>query len=161
MLMKDGKIAVIESKRSKSFMLPGGKIESGEDEKEALKREVLEELGIDIEDEKIEGPFLKIESKYQSKDDDGNEIYKIATTKFYIANTENDINPEKMSLTEREKKRGSVPHWVNPSVLEYALTEQKGNYPNAYARRYAEEYLSVYHKFLEYQKRRKDNEFEK
>jgi 8-oxo-dGTP diphosphatase len=50
----DGKVLV--AKRSSKanlfpgeYELPGGKIEFGEDPKEALKREIMEELGIEIE----------------------------------------------------------------------------------------------------------------
>ena len=43
------------------FMLPGGKVDEGETNEEALRREILEESGIDIEKEKI-NPFLEIHS---------------------------------------------------------------------------------------------------
>lgn len=154
MLMKDGKVAIIESGRSKLFSLPGGDVKENQDEKETLKKDVLSSLGINIDIENIEGPFLIKKSQYLSRDEQGKKVYKIATSNFYLASTEEDFDFEKMQLTEKEKRRGVVPQWMNPAKLEYFLTEQKDTYQNVYARKYAEEYLNVYHKFLEYQRKR-------
>lgn len=42
---------------------PGGKIESGESKEEALKRELREELDLDIE---IDSYFMEVEKEYES-----------------------------------------------------------------------------------------------
>ncbi len=39
--------------------LPGGYVESGEEYIETVKREIKEEVGIELEDEEISKPFLK------------------------------------------------------------------------------------------------------
>ena len=52
-LMKEGKIAVVKSERSGAYMLPGGRVEKGEEEIETIIREISEELGIDINDNDI------------------------------------------------------------------------------------------------------------
>ena len=54
---KDGKALV--ARYAGLYMLPGGSIEEGEDTKEALKREIEEESGIEI-DSNDAAPFLKI-----------------------------------------------------------------------------------------------------
>jgi 8-oxo-dGTP pyrophosphatase MutT (NUDIX family) len=44
-----GRLLVVRSRNKKAFYLPGGKIEAGESPEDALRREVREELGIEVE----------------------------------------------------------------------------------------------------------------
>jgi 8-oxo-dGTP diphosphatase len=44
-----GRLLVVRSRNKKAFYLPGGKIEPGESPADALRREVREELGIELE----------------------------------------------------------------------------------------------------------------
>ena len=44
-----GRLLVVRSRNKKAFYLPGGKIEAGESLADALRREVREELGIELE----------------------------------------------------------------------------------------------------------------
>ena len=48
------------------YEFPGGHLEKNETLLEGLKREILEETGIEITDEKIDKPFMKV--TYLSKD---------------------------------------------------------------------------------------------
>jgi 8-oxo-dGTP diphosphatase len=43
-----GRLLVVRSRNKKAFYLPGGKIEAGESPEAALRREVGEELGIEL-----------------------------------------------------------------------------------------------------------------
>ncbi|MGW6936278.1 NUDIX hydrolase [Lentzea sp. NPDC054927] len=43
-----GRLLVVRSRNKKAFYLPGGKIEQGESPEDALRREVREELGIEL-----------------------------------------------------------------------------------------------------------------
>lgn len=43
-----GRLLVVRSRNKKAFYLPGGKIEPGESPVDALRREVREELGIEL-----------------------------------------------------------------------------------------------------------------
>ena len=47
--LRDGKVLLARAMGHKNTFLPGGHIEFGESSKDALKREVLEELGIACE----------------------------------------------------------------------------------------------------------------
>ena len=53
----DGKYAYI----SRKYEFPGGKVEPGESQTEALKREISEELQMNIS---VDRPFLTVEHKY-------------------------------------------------------------------------------------------------
>lgn len=48
-VIKDGKIAILNKANKNEFKLPGGGIESNETPEEAFKREVLEEAGCEID----------------------------------------------------------------------------------------------------------------
>ncbi|MBR1128217.1 NUDIX hydrolase [Bradyrhizobium iriomotense] len=48
MSRSDGRVLLVRKRATESFMQPGGKIEAGEHPQVALRRELSEELGIDI-----------------------------------------------------------------------------------------------------------------
>lgn len=160
-LLREGRIAVTQSKKSKAFMLPGGKVEAEEAEEETLSREICEELGIEIDHKDIVGPFCRREIQYESQDEKGESIYKRMITTFYIIYTTQDFDYKKMNLTPREIARESKSYWVNPAKLEYLLTVQRDTYQSKYARQYAQEFLTIYQKFKQYQMKSKEEDIEK
>ena len=82
---------------SNTLMLPGGKLDQDENEKEALTRELKEELGIDISDDKII-PFIEYSNYlYNYPSRDGKIINKLVTTKYFIVKTSNKINTKKIA----------------------------------------------------------------
>ncbi len=50
-ILRDGKFLI--AKRREGWEFPGGKVKKGEDEIKALKREIREELGVEIEVENL------------------------------------------------------------------------------------------------------------
>jgi 8-oxo-dGTP pyrophosphatase MutT (NUDIX family) len=53
-LLRDRKLLVCRSKGKEAFIAPGGKVEGAEKPFEALKRELMEEIGVGIASEDIE-----------------------------------------------------------------------------------------------------------
>lgn len=48
-VIRDGHLLVLRKKKGRTFILPGGKPEEGEDDLTALVREIREELGCEVE----------------------------------------------------------------------------------------------------------------
>ncbi|MCP3389148.1 NUDIX domain-containing protein [Bradyrhizobium sp. CCGB12] len=53
MSRSDGRVLLVRKRATESFMQPGGKIEAGEHPQAALRRELLEELGIEVDPEEM------------------------------------------------------------------------------------------------------------
>ncbi len=53
-LMRDGAVLLARSKGDRHFQIPGGKIEPGESDIEALTREVMEELSVALDPARID-----------------------------------------------------------------------------------------------------------
>lgn len=68
-LLKDNKVLCAQRNKGKyeyvsyKYEFPGGKLEDGEDAKEALHRELIEEMDIVISEEEME-PFYVVEHQY-------------------------------------------------------------------------------------------------
>lgn len=89
----DGKILSVWNKRFGAWALPGGRVEEGETPKDALHREIKEELGcaVEIDDRVFEGIFL-------SANDDG------VKTRVYTYSA-------KLLGTPTECEEGCPPTW--------------------------------------------------
>ena len=71
---KEGKIFLMTSPKWNKYVIPGGKIEENETDEEALKREIKEELGIEIAD------IVKIGESIKEPSSD----FKDPTLKFHF-----------------------------------------------------------------------------
>ncbi len=127
-LNNDGRALLV--KYAGLYMLPGGKIDENETEKEALRREILEETGIDIfidTDIENEEPFLQIETYNQNYYDRkaDKKINRVRKTSFYALKTNQKIKIEKQRLSESEKQKNLIVEFENLSVIEYKVQNNK------------------------------------
>lgn len=84
------------------FQFPGGHLENGETFEECLKREILEETGIEIQTEEIEKPFLKI--TYLNKDWPEKGKNRKSEIYYYAIKTKKQPDLSKTCYTEHEKE---------------------------------------------------------
>lgn len=111
------------------FQFPGGHLEENETFTECLKREVLEETGIEIDDNEIKKPFMKV--TYLNKDwptigqNRKSEIY------YYLIETNKNPNISKVKYTEHEKQGNfkilSIPLSESISVIENNISKNEKN----------------------------------
>lgn len=107
------------------FQFPGGHLEESESFNECLKREVLEETGIEIDDSEIDRPFMKVTFKNRDWPEPGKnrkaEIY------YYIVKTYKKPNLSKTNYTENEIKNNYKIEIFN---INEAIDKIKENIPN-------------------------------
>ena len=116
---------IILGNENNIFQFPGGHLEENETLEECLKREVLEETGIEIENSEIKRPFMKVTFKNKDWPSSGNnrkaEIY------YYLIETNKNPNLDKINYTEHEKQ-GNFKLEIIP--LNKAISIIKKNIPN-------------------------------
>lgn len=86
------------------IQFPGGHLEDNESYISCLKREVLEETGIVLNDGEISKTFLK--ATYYNKDWPSNGINQKAIVLYYFIETNKEPDLSKVNYTEREKNSG-------------------------------------------------------
>ena len=84
------------------FEFPGGHLEENETLDDCLKREILEETGIELEDSEIKGVITKLVHMTKNWPEIGKN--RRAETYFYLVETDKKPDMSKVTLTENEKK---------------------------------------------------------
>ena len=120
---------IILGNENNIYQVPGGHLEEKKNCEEWLKREVLEETGIEIDDNEIKRPFMKV--TYLNKDwpsigkNRKSEIY------YYLIETSKNPNMSKVKYTEHEKlgnfKIESIPLSESISVIENNISKNEKN----------------------------------
>ena len=93
---------ILLGKSDISYQFPGGHLEDNESLIEALKREVLEETGIELSNEEIDRPFYKV--TYLNKEYPVKGVNRKSEIYYYVVNTDKEIDLSKVKLTENEIK---------------------------------------------------------
>ena len=99
-IIKDGRELLVRSKGKEHFVEPGGKLMEGETPKQALRRELKEELGIEVDEEDLAefGTFYA--------DAAGQEHLRLRMDIFRVRSWEGEITPS--SEIEEERWIGAV-----------------------------------------------------
>lgn len=111
----DGKILVCRKKNRKYYFFPGGHVEFGEDAKKALKREIREELGLNMKE------CFFIGSSEHFFTEDGKKYHEINLafqTKIGGVKTESKEDHLQFFLLN---KKQLIKHTVLPKPLKQAL----------------------------------------
>ena len=120
---------IILGNENNIYQFPGGNLEDSETFEECLKREVLEETGIEIDNNEIKRPFMKV--TYLNKD--WPEIGKNRKTEIYYYLIETIKNPDmsKVNYTEHEKqgnfKIESIPLNESIKIIEVNIPKNEKN----------------------------------
>lgn len=111
-IKKDDKILIQKIQGNDFYCLPGGHVELGEDSLSAVKREMLEEVGVHTKNEKL---IAMMENMFS----DGNKVFHEIGLYFQVE-TEEDLKAEDYSVEENDK--GEMKHldfkWVTKQELE-------------------------------------------
>lgn len=113
-IINEGKIALIYSRKYKYYKFPGGGIEKGESREEALIRETLEEAGLSVIADTIK-EFGKVRRKfrYNQKGFD----YMVQDNYYYLCQAEKQISKQK--LDEYESNEGFTLKFMIPQKAIY------------------------------------------
>ena len=86
-LLRDRKLLITRTKGKSFFVAPGGKVEAGESTKDALKRELREELQIEINESAIKefGTFYALAA--------GHEDVYLRMDVFFVERWDGEISP--------------------------------------------------------------------
>ena len=121
LILKDGKIAMVYSKKYNYYKFPGGGIEKEESNIDALVREVKEEVGLDIIIESIKEYGLVIRKDIGSEKD-----ILLQENYYYICNVKDDITNQ--SLDEYETEEGFCLKFVSKdTIIKTNLSENHNN----------------------------------
>ena len=102
LLRRDGKIALMQEEKTGLWALPGGRIESGEDEDAALRREIFEETGCSCD---AIAPFgMVVENRYHA------DVTRVSY--FFIVRTDSEESTP--HFTEEEIALGTRLQWHPP-----------------------------------------------
>ena len=123
LIINHGKILI--GNENSVFQFPGGHLEKSESFNDCLKREVLEETGIEVEDSEIEGPFMKVIFKNKDWPEVGKnrkcDIY------YYVINTNKNPDLTKTNYTENGLKNNFK---IEVFDVNDAINRIKENIPN-------------------------------
>lgn len=123
LIINDNKILI--GNENNIFQFPGGHLEENESFNDCLKREVLEETGIELEDFEIDRPFMKV--TFMNKDWPEAGKNRKAEIYYYLIKTEKKPDLTKTNYTANEIKNN---YKIEEFDINEAIDKIKANIPN-------------------------------
>ena len=129
-LIINNKDEILFGYADKTYQFVGGHVEDGEDLIAALKREVREESGINLDINYLT-PFLKI--KYYSRNYPKEDLNTLTTNNYFIVRTDLKPNYGNRSLTDYEEEWGYTVKYIPKDkalqILKESLIDAKKKNP--------------------------------
>ena len=118
-VIKDNQVALINKQNKNEYKLPGGGIENNETKEQAFYREILEEVGCEVEIKDYLGMIIEEKSNTNFKQ----------ISYVFVANVINDTNH--LNLTKKEIDEGTRLLWVTPQealdLIKDSIEKIKGS----------------------------------
>ncbi len=120
--VRDGRVAMIYSRKYNYYKFPGGGIEPDESREDALVRETAEEAGLVIKPDTVRelGYVHRVQKSWRPTED-----YFVQDNYYYLCEVEDEIVPQ--SLCGYESDEGFALEWVEPDhAIEVNRTADHG-----------------------------------
>ncbi|OGB73693.1 hypothetical protein A3K24_02545 [candidate division Kazan bacterium RIFCSPHIGHO2_01_FULL_44_14] len=118
LIIQDGKLLLVTGYDADYYWTPGGKMDGGEDHEQALRREMKEELGIDISN-----PRFFTQMEYFNSHSEKQQV-----SHYYLVDYRGEIKPAKEITGYRFFGAEELPrftHFVNDDNLLSKLLSEK------------------------------------
>lgn len=129
-IIKDNKIAMVKSLKEGFYKFPGGGIEKGESQVDALIREVLEETGLSVEVESIKEYGYTLENR---KSDIFEKCIFSQKSYYYFVSVKDYLLEQR--LTEDERELDFVLEWIDLKEVYLANSKIEINKNNRFIER--------------------------
>lgn len=128
LLIKNSRNEILVANYGGIYLLPGGKLEPNESIFDALKREVKEEIGIDLN----ENISLLVKIVYYQKNYPkmNNTICnRKITTHYFTTKMDIDLDKTTTTLSQNEKEGNFKLQWINENKISYLLESSNSTNP--------------------------------
>jgi ADP-ribose pyrophosphatase YjhB (NUDIX family) len=122
-ILHKGKILVCKAVGHANYFLPGGHIDFGEGAEQALKRELLEELGVEVKTLKYIGSVENIYRANSKKHHELNLLFFVTLKTQIFTSLEDHITFE-LVTTKEFLSKPVLPKALQKSVLKWLKTRQ-------------------------------------
>ncbi len=129
-IIKDNKIAMVKSLKEGFYKFPGGGIEKGESQVDALIREVLEETGLSVEVESIREYGYTLENR---KSEELEKCIFSQKSYYYFVSVKDYLLEQR--LTEDERELDFVLEWIDLKEVYLANSKIEINKNNRFIAR--------------------------